>query len=185
VAVDPAGHIYAEALFEAASAAGKLREVRADLAEIGAALSSNRQLVGVLFNPAFPEPGKKQVLAKLTQGADDLVTNALLVLLERGRLIALPDVIEAFDELAGRAAKQLEVELTTAIPIDEAQAQGLEASLTEATGQTVELTRKVDPAILGGIVLRVRDLLIDASVRGRLEGLRLSLRKTRLSGDAP
>jgi F-type H+-transporting ATPase subunit delta len=181
---DPAGTIYGEALFEAAQAAGRLKEVRADLGELGLQLSSSQQLVAVIFNPAFPEPGKRQVLAKLSQGADPLVTSTLLVLLDRGRLTALPDVITAFDELAGRATRQLEVELTTAIPIDDAQAKGLEARLTEATGQSVDLTRKVDPAILGGSVLRVRDLLIDASVRGRLEGLRLSLRKARLSGDA-
>jgi ATP synthase F1 delta subunit len=184
VATEPAGRIYGVAMFEAAEDTGRLKAVRSDLDEIGRALTENAQLVKVLFNPAFPEPGKKVILAKLSQGADELVTNMLFVLLEHGRLNALPDVIETFDEHYGRAARQLEVELTTAIPIDDEQASGLEAKLEAATGQTVELTRRVDPAILGGIVLRVRDLLIDASVRGRLEGLRLSLRKARLSGDS-
>jgi F-type H+-transporting ATPase subunit delta len=181
---DAAGTVYGEALFEAAEAAGRARAVHADLGALGQALSTNAQLTGILFNPAFPEQGKKQILAKLTAGADELVTNALQVLVDRGRLTAMPDVIEAFEERYGEAERQLEVELTTAIEIGDAQAEELRAKIAEATRKEVALERRVDPAILGGVVLRVRDLLIDASVRGRLEGLRLSLRKARLSGDA-
>ena len=173
---DPAGAIYGEALFEAAQAAGRLKEVRSDLDELGRHVSGNPQLAAVIFNPAFPEPGKRQVLAKLTQGSDELVTSTLLVLLDRGRLTALADVIMAFDDLAGRATRQLEVELTTAIPIDDAQAKGLEAKLTEATGQSVDLTRKVDPAIIGGLIVKLGSRMVDNSLRTKLNAIKYAMK---------
>jgi F-type H+-transporting ATPase subunit delta len=179
--VDPAGTVYGQALYEAAEATNEVDKAHRDLQDIGRALAENRQLARVLFNPAFPEAGKKQILDKVTAGSSSVVRNAVLVLVDHGRITALPDLIEAYDELWGRQQKQLEVELTTAVPIDDAQAEQLRARLAAQTGASVSLTRKVDPAIVGGLVLRVRDLLIDASVRGKLNALRLSLRKARLS----
>jgi len=173
--------MYGRALYEAAEASGDVELVNRDLQSIGSSLARNEQLVRVLFNPAFPQAGKKQILEKLTAGATPLVRSGLLVLVEHGRVTALPDLIEAFGELYERDQGQLEVELTTAIPIDDAQAELLRARLAAQTGTNVSLTRKVDPTIVGGLVLRVRDLLIDASVRGKLNSLRLSLRKARLS----
>jgi F-type H+-transporting ATPase subunit delta len=179
--VDPAGAVYGQALYEAAEATNELDKAHRDLNDIGRALADNRELARVLFNPAFPEAGKKQILEKLTAASSTVVRNAVLVLVDHGRITALPDLIEAYEELWGRQQKQLEVELTTAVPIDDAQAELLRARLAAQTGASVSLTRKVDPAIVGGLVLRVRDLLIDASVRGKLNALRLSLRKARLS----
>jgi F-type H+-transporting ATPase subunit delta len=180
VAPDATGAVYGEALFEAASDAGAGARVQEDLAALGGALGSSRELVRVLVNPAFPDAGKKRILAGLAREAHPLTQNALQLLVDRGRISSLPDVIDAYGDRFGAAERHLEVELTTAIAIDDEQAEGLRARLAESTGRGVSLTRRVDPAILGGIVLRVRDLLIDASVRGRLEKLRLSLRATRL-----
>jgi F-type H+-transporting ATPase subunit delta len=179
--VDPAGAVYGHALYEAAEDAGEVKQARVDLQAIGRSLAENRQLARVLFNPAFPEAGKKQILDKVTAGSTDVVRHAVLVLVDHGRITALPDMIEAYEELYSRQQKQLEVELTTAVPIDDAQAELLRARLAAQTGASVSLTRKVDPTIVGGLVLRVRDLLIDASVRGKLNSLRTSLRKARLS----
>ena len=178
------GSVYGKALFEAASDAGRLDAVHRDLADLGAAVSGNRQLVRVLFNPGFPEAGKKQVLLSLARDADPLVVNFLQVLADHGRLTDLPSALEQFEELYGAAERHLEVVLTTAIPLDDAQAERLRAALSSQTGQQVALERRVDPSILGGVVLRVRDLLIDASVRARLEALRVSLRKARLAAPA-
>jgi F-type H+-transporting ATPase subunit delta len=178
------GIVYGEALFEVASDAGRVEQVHRDLRALAEALSSNHDLVRVLFNPAFPEQAKRQILARLSDGGDPLVQNALQVLIDHGRLNELPAMIEGFEARHAELEKRLEVELTTAIPIDEGQAERLRKQLSEGSGQTVSLTRRVDPGILGGVVLRARDLLIDASVRGRLEALRLTLRKARLSGPA-
>jgi F-type H+-transporting ATPase subunit delta len=181
VPVDPAGAVYGQALYEAAEDRGEVKQARGDLQAIGRALAENRELARVLFNPAFPEAGKKQILEKLTAGSSTVVRNAVLVLVDHGRITALPDLIEAFDERYARQQRQLEVELTTAVPIDDAQAELLRARLAAQTGADIALSRKVDPSIVGGLVLRVRDLLIDASVRGKLDSLRLSLRKARLT----
>jgi F-type H+-transporting ATPase subunit delta len=181
VPADPAGAVYGEALYEAAEDRGEVKQAHGDLQAIGQAMAENLQLTRVLFNPAFPEAGKKQILQKLTAGSSTVVQNAVLVLVDHGRITALPDLIEAFDERYARRQKQLEVELTTAVPIDDAQAELLRARLAAQTGADISLSRKVDPSIVGGLVLRVRDLLIDASVRGKLDSLRLSLRKARLT----
>lgn len=184
MARDPAAAIYSLALFEAAQEAGRLDAVQRDLNDLGNALAGTPELAQVLFNPAFPAPGKKAILARATSEADELVGRALLVLVDNGRLDELPGIIEDFNERHQEVAGELEVELTTAIPIDDEEADGLRGRLAEATGKTVTLTRRVDAEILGGVVLRMRDLLIDASVRGRLDALRLSLRSARLAGSA-
>lgn len=177
---DPAAGVYADALFSAAEEAGTLDQVGRDLDDVVGALVSSPALTRVLFNPAVAPEGKANVLRRLTDTADPLVTRTLLVLLENGRLGLLPDLQQAFGERYGAATDKLDVQLTTAVEVDDAQAERLRAQLERSTGQSVTLQRIVDPAILGGVVLRVADLLVDASVRRRLEGLRRTLRTTRL-----
>jgi F-type H+-transporting ATPase subunit delta len=174
------GRVYGAALVEAAQSGGRLHEVARDLAAIGAAVADGRELAGALFNPAFPDAAKKKILAAMSEGADPLVRNALFVLVDNGRLDALADVVDYVHEADQRARRQLELELTTAVPIDDAEAEQIRARLAEASGQEVTLQRSVDAAILGGVIVRVRDRLVDLSVRGRLEALRLSLRNARL-----
>jgi ATP synthase F1 delta subunit len=174
------GRVYGAALVEAALANDRLHEVARDLAAIGAAVTEGRELSGALFNPAFPDAAKKQILTALSEGADPLVRNALLVLVDNGRLEALPDVVAYVHEADQRARRQLELELTTAVPIGDDEAEQIRAKLAEASGHEVTLQRSVDASILGGVIVRVRDRLVDLSVRGRLEALRLSLRNARL-----
>jgi F-type H+-transporting ATPase subunit delta len=171
---------YADALFEAAERAGSLPATYRDLSGVVRSVAENRDLARVLFNPAFPADAKRRVLAQMAAGGDPLVANFLGVLIDHGRLELLADVFDAFADQFRRRQRELAVHLVTAIPIDDAVADGLRAQLERATGQSVEITRAVDPSILGGIVLRVRDLLVDASVRRRLDALRLSLVSTRL-----
>jgi F-type H+-transporting ATPase subunit delta len=174
------GRVYGAALVEAAVAGGRLHEVARDLAAIGAAVTGSRELAGALHNPAFPDVAKKQILAALSEGADPLVRNGLFVIVDHGRLDALADVVAHVHEADQRARRQLELELTTAVPIGDDEAEQIRAKLAEASGQEVTLQRSVDAAILGGVIVRVRDRLVDLSVRGRLEALRLSLRNARL-----
>ena len=143
-------------------------------------LVSSPVLTRVLFNPAVAPESKANVLRRLTDDADPLVTRTLLLLLENGRLGLMPDLQQAFGERYGVAARKLDVQLTTAVEVDEAQAERLRQQLERSTGQSVTLKRVVDPSILGGVVLRVADLLVDASVRRRLESLRRTLQSTRL-----
>ena len=177
---EAAGRVYGTALAEAAEDAGRLHEVARDLAAIGEAVASGRELSRTLFNPAFPHAAKRQILARMSEGSDELVRNALFVLVDHKRLDALADVVAVVREADRRARRQLELELTTAVPIDDDEAEDIRAKLAEASGHEVTLERSVDASILGGVIVRVRDRLVDLSVRGRLEALRLSLRNARL-----
>jgi F-type H+-transporting ATPase subunit delta len=174
------GRVYGTALAQSAQAAGRLHEIARDLAALGAAVAGSRELSGALFNPAFPDAAKKQILTQMSEGADPLVRNALLVLVDHKRLDALADVVGVVHDADRRAQRQLELELTTAVPIDDAEAEQIRAKLAKASGHEVTLERSVDAAILGGVIVRVRDRMVDLSVRGRLEALRLSLRNARL-----
>ncbi len=180
MALAPGGRVYGAALVEAAQAAGRLHEVARDLAAVADSVAGNRELAGVLFNPAFPDAAKKQILAQMTEGADPLVRNGLLVLVDNGRLDTLADVADVVHDADRRASRQLELELTTAVAIGDAEAEQIRARLAEASGHEVSLVRSVDASILGGVIVRVRDRLVDLSVRGRLDALRLSLRNARL-----
>jgi F-type H+-transporting ATPase subunit delta len=180
VSVDPAGHVYGTALYESADAAGRATNVERDLVAIRDALESSSDLTRILYNPAFPASGKKGILLQLASDADPLVRNLLQLLVDNGRLTALADVTEVVSARVRAAEQQLQVELTTAVPVGNDEADRLRDRLAEASGKDVTLSRRVDPAVVGGIVLRIGDNLIDASVRGRLDGLRLALRQARI-----
>ena len=184
MANDPAGTVYAAALFESAKAKGTLDSAHTTLNELGVALAETADLRRALFNPSFADTGKKAILTKLTAGSDAPVRNLLLLLVDNGRLPALPDLIVNFDERYREANRQVELELTTAIPIADDEGERIRAELAKQSGREVALTRTVDPSILGGIILRLGDKLIDKSVRGRLDAMRLQLRSARLPGAA-
>jgi F-type H+-transporting ATPase subunit delta len=116
---DPAAAVYADALFAAAEEAGSLERVGRDLDDLVGELVSSPVLTRVLFNPAVAPEGKANVLRRLTDDADPLVTRTLLLLLENGRLGLMPDLQQAFGERYGVAARKLDVQLTTAVEVDE------------------------------------------------------------------
>ncbi len=182
---DPAALAYANALYDAAEDAGRLDKVRKDLHAFVRALAENPRLARALFNPSFPPEAKRRIIAQICTGADELVPKALIVLLDNGRFTLLVDLDEAFVERYEREQRELAITVTTAIEIDDAKAAELGKRLEEATGQRITINRRVDPAILGGIVLRMRDRLVDASVRTQLEELRRSLRTVRLPSSPP
>jgi F-type H+-transporting ATPase subunit delta len=181
VAADPAGQVYGTALYEAADAQAVTAAIEPDLVAIRDAIASSPELTRLLDNPAFPIQGKKDILLELATGSNPLVRNFLLVLVDHGRLPALSDVVDVYSGRLRASERQLEVELTTAIPVGADEADLLRTRIAEASGKDVTLRRRVDPAVVGGIVLRIGDQLIDASVRGRLDGLRLALRKARIA----
>ena len=176
---DPSSTVYANALYAAAEDSDRTQQVGSDLGELVRTLGESPDLVEVLGNPAVSSEAKGRVLEQLTAGGEALLTRALTILLRNGRLGLLADVEEAYAARFAAEHGELDVVLTTAIAISEEQTEGLRAKLAAATGKTVSLERAIDPAILGGVVLRVRDLIIDASVHRRLELLRLNLKSSR------
>ncbi len=171
---------YANAVFEAAQSAGRLADVQRDLAAFTRSLAESRDLARALFNPAFPKEAKGRVITQMTEGADPLVRSSLLLMLENGRLELLPDVAAIVTDRFRSLAGEVPVTLTTAIPVDDELASELAGRLEQASGRTVVLNRVVDPTIIGGVVLRVRDQLVDASVRRRLDAMQRALSASRL-----
>jgi F-type H+-transporting ATPase subunit delta len=170
-----AHRIYARALFETADAEGKLDVVHEQFGEFVRAVETVPELGAILTNPELDAADKKAVLEQILGGADERVHNLVLLAAEKGRGGELPEIYREFDALVAARARRLTVELTTAIELSEEEAQAIVAQIERAAGRTIEATRHVDPALIGGFVLRAGTLRVDASVRGRLRGLRHQL----------
>jgi F-type H+-transporting ATPase subunit delta len=166
---------YARSLFEAAKEAGRLSEVRRQLADFVEMIHAVPELDAILRNPQLDRRAKMAAVDAVAGDADPLVLNLLRLLIEKGRAGEIGQVGEEFDRLAAREEGELAVELTTAFELSEDEARSIVEQIRKASGRTVEATRSVDPELIGGIVLQAGSLRVDASVRGRLERLEREL----------
>jgi F-type H+-transporting ATPase subunit delta len=164
--------VYSRSLFEVAKEHGKLDRIRDELAEFAGALEQNRELAVFFFSPYFSTEEKENGLRRAVVDADATLVNFLELLIEKHRMPVIFRVRRQFDVLYDREHKQLPVEVTSAVDLDATVVQALEQRIREQTGQNVQLESNVDPDILGGIVLRVGNSILDASIRHRLEQLR-------------
>ena len=170
-----ADRIYARAIFDAAKEAGRLREAAEELADFVATAREVPELRALLENPQLDPRAKVAALQDLLAGADDLVRNFLLLVTERGRAGQLTGMSRELDRLVAKEEGRLEVELTTAFELSDDEARGILEQIQQASGRTVVATRKVDPDLIGGLVLQAGSMRADASVRGRLNRLRHEL----------
>jgi F-type H+-transporting ATPase subunit delta len=173
--VATAERLYARALFQAAEGQGRVEAVHRDLGEFADAVAASSELAAFLANPQVESATKVGVLGELSDGADELVHNFLRLIAEKGRSGQILGMREEFQALVDRAQGRVPVELTTAFDLSDAEAASIVAQIEQASGRTVEATRKVDPELVGGMILQAGSLRVDASVRGRLEGLRQQL----------
>jgi F-type H+-transporting ATPase subunit delta len=173
--MDEIARVYAEALFDAAKEAGKLDEVREQLAEFADALSENREMQLFFFSPYFSSAEKKDGLGKALDGAEPQLQNFLELLIEKHRMPAIFRARTKLDELWAAENKRLAVTVTSAVELDPELVERIGSEIESQTGQTVELSSKVDDDILGGLVLQVGNMVLDASVRNRLDKLRKSV----------
>jgi ATP synthase F1 delta subunit len=164
--------VYARALFEVAREQGKLDVVREQLGQFADALSESADLRVFFFSPYFSTEEKKDGLHKAVEGADPAIVNFLETLLERHRMPVIFRIRDTYGRLWDQENQLLPVEVTSAVELDEATVKSIGERIGEQTDQRVELTSKVDPAILGGIVLRVGNSILDASIKHRLDQLR-------------
>jgi F-type H+-transporting ATPase subunit delta len=169
--------VYARSLFEVAKEHDKLDTVREQLGEFADALQENRELQVFFFSPYFSTPEKKDGLKKAVSGTDEIFDNFLELLIEKHRMPAVFRVRRELDRMWQRENKLLPVEVTSAIELDEGTVKQIGDRIGEETGQKIELSAKVEPDILGGIVVRVGNSIIDASIRARLESLRKQVAK--------
>ena len=167
--------VYARALYEAARDQGSVEETRQELADFVAAVRDVPELRAVLRNPQIDPRAKSAALEAITGGAQETVRNFLKLLAEKGRIGEVEEIERELERLVGRAQGQITVELTTAQELTDEAARGIVDQIARASGRKVEATRKVDPDLIGGVVLQAGSFRIDASVRGRLERLRQEL----------
>lgn len=170
-----AERLYARALFEAAEEKGRVAEVHRDLGAFADAVEGSDELAAFLSNPQVESAAKVGVIGELAEGSDELIHNFLRLLAAKGRAGQIAGVRSEFQALVDRAQGRVAVELTTAFELSEEEATSIVAQIEKASGRTVEATRKVDPELVGGLVLQAGSLRVDASVRGRLERLRHEL----------
>ena len=178
--IEPAARVYAAALYEAAGDAGRTREVDRDFRAFLGELSENRLVLKALANPAIPREAKKRVIMRLLEGSEELLKNAALVLTDRGRINLLADTALAYAELVAAEDRILTVEVTTAVELDDSQVEALRERISAAVGHEAKVVATVDPDIIGGLVLKARGVLLDASIRRRLDDIRLALIRTPL-----
>jgi F-type H+-transporting ATPase subunit delta len=169
--------VYSRALFQVAKQEGKLDLVREQLGQFTDALQENRELQVFFFSPYFSTQEKKEGLERAVSDADPIIVNFLELLVEKHRMPVLFRVRRQFDELWEEENKLLRVDVTSAVELDRQVVDQIGERVGEQTHRKVELASHVDPDILGGIVLRVGNSILDASIRNRLDHLRREVAK--------
>ena len=164
--------VYARSLFEVAQDQDQLDEIHEEIDQFADVLSENRQLQLFFFSPYFSSEEKKDGVAKVIEGGNEYFVRFLELLAEKHRLPVLFRIRREFDALWAKEQKLLEVSVTSAVRLDEETVKGIGKKIEEQTGNRVELASHVDPDLIGGLVIRVGNLVLDASVRNRLERLR-------------
>jgi F-type H+-transporting ATPase subunit delta len=170
--MDELARVYARALFEVAREHGQLDVLREQLGQFADALNDNRELAFFFFSPYFSTSQKEDGLARVLEGAEEALLNFLRLLIENHRMPVIFRIRREYDHLWEQEKKLLPVVLTSAVELDEQTVADLGARIGERTGRTVQLSTEVEPDILGGIVVRIGNSILDASIRNRLEQLR-------------
>ena len=164
--------VYARSLFEVASEQDKTDALREQLGQFADALDDNRDLAIFFFSPYFSTQEKEDALDRAISGADEIFVNFLKLLIENHRMPVIFRVRRGYEELWEEANRLLPVQVTSAVELDSATVEQIGDRIAEQTDRKIDLTAQVEPDILGGIVVRVGNSVLDASVRNRLEQLR-------------
>ena len=164
--------VYGRSLFEAALDQDELDVVREQLGQFADALDSDHELQVFFFSPYFATEEKKDGLHRAVDGAEPIFLNFLELLLENHRMPAIFRIRREYDRLWEDYNRLLPVSVTSAVELDAETVRHIGDRIAEQTGRKIELTSTVEPDILGGIVVRVGNQVLDASIRNRLETLR-------------
>jgi F-type H+-transporting ATPase subunit delta len=164
--------VYSRALFEVAKEHDVLDRIHDELGQFVDALDENRDLQVFLFSPYFSSDEKKEGVARIVSDADERFVNFLQLLAERHRMPVIFRVRRGFDAMWAEENRLLPVTVTSAVELDEGLVREIGQRIEEQTGRRVELSSNVDPEVLGGLIVRVGNMVLDASIRNRLESLR-------------
>ena len=173
------GARYAQALFDLAVETNALDAIEADLKSLKAMRAESRDLRDLLVSPRFSAADKGKALAALADraGFADTTRKFLGLLAANGRTGALPDIVGAFERLAQKRRGAVSAQVVTAVPLTEAQTDSLKSALRLALGKDPTIETRVDPAILGGLKVRVGSRLYDASLKSKLDSLKFALKR--------
>ena len=164
--------VYARSLFQVAREQDKLDVVRDELGQVSETLETNHDMRLFFFSPYFSTEEKREGLRSTIQGADPVTMNLLDVLVENHRLPVVPRIRREYERLWRDANDLLPVTVTSAVELDDAVVARIGEEIGRQTGRKVELTRTVDPSIVGGFIVRVGNSILDSSIKNRLENLR-------------
>jgi len=169
---------YADALFQAVKSKDRLDEVKQDLHRIAVLLKSNPDLDGVFSSPVIPTDVKKRIIGRIVGGrVGTEVRNLLFVMADKGRLPYVSAVESEYEKMLRQSKGILLARVETAVPIDELLKRKMAQSLADWKKKPVEMEIKVNPDLLGGVIVRIGDHLVDDSLRGHLMELDQKLQK--------
>lgn len=172
---------YASALFELAEEANQVRQVEKDLAALQGMLDASPDLKRMVLSPVFSSDEQRRSIAAVAEkaGLTPVVVNFLKVLARNRRLFALSDMIRTFLTLAARQRGEITAEVASAHPLTEDQLAALTETLRASAGKDVNLSTKVDPALLGGLIVKMGSRMIDSSLRTKLSSLKTAMKEVR------
>jgi F-type H+-transporting ATPase subunit delta len=165
---------YANAFFDLAAADKAIERRRESLATAVARLAA-ADVTAILTNPKVEMAQKVAFADSMLDGLDDTVRNLVRLLIERQRAAVLPLILEGYDRLADQAGGRVRAEVVSAVPLDGATEQRVREELARRLGGEVHTTVRQDPSIIGGLIIRIGDRVIDGSVRTRLQELQSAL----------
>lgn len=164
---------YAAGIFELARAEGEGDRVEAELLAVARAMESSGDLRSTLTDPQLPLDRKQGIVDELIGGrASGLTVSLIQLLIARGRGSQLPEVARSLSATAAASRDKEVAEVRTAVPLDDATIERLAAALGQATGKNVEVKVQIDPSVIGGVVARVGDTVIDGSIAQKVDSLR-------------
>ncbi len=171
---------YAAALFELAKETSKVSEVEADLGKFQTMLDASDDLRSLVRSPVIPGDEQAKAIGALLDkaGIGGLASNFFKLIAGNRRLFAAPEMIKAFHSLAAKERGEVTAEVTSATALNDAQVAALKETLKASVGKDVTLRTKVDPALLGGLVVKVGSRMVDSSLRTKLQNLKVSLSGT-------
>lgn len=173
IAAGPVEDVYGEALFELALKAGQIEDIREEAAELRALLLQNKDLARLIDSRALSHANRTGAVERLFSGnVSDLLYRFIRVVNAKGRLAALPGILEAFRKLADARAGMMDVDAYVAKPMADQDRAELAAGLSTALSAKVTVHAHVDPTLIGGLKLRVGDRLVDGSVASQLRRLK-------------
>jgi F-type H+-transporting ATPase subunit delta len=170
-----AARVYAEALFEVGRDKGKLDALQQQLGQFADAVDRNHELQVFFFSPYLSTAEKQEGIERAITGAEPELINFLELLVDKHRMTEVFRIRRELDELWKQENRRLDVTVTSAVELDPAVVEKIGQEVERQTGEKVDLSSRVDGEILGGIVLQVGNMVLDASIRSRLEKLRKSV----------